>query len=72
MRKDDEERLVRLSRMNRGLKVIDFVLEDGNLRLIGEDKETVLMLSKSKRREVFDEALQGSLAGHFTARNFFC
>ncbi|XGW28157.1 hypothetical protein V3C99_008173, partial [Haemonchus contortus] len=62
----DEE--VKLSGMTKRLKVADFMVEEGALKLLQEDGTAVVVVPKSKRREVFDEAHGGCLAGHFSAK----
>ncbi|KAK6033275.1 hypothetical protein OSTOST_00503 [Ostertagia ostertagi] len=62
----DEE--VRLPGFKKKLSIADFTLEEGELKLIREDGTTVLVVPRSKRKLVFDEAHSGCLAGHFAAR----
>ncbi|KAL6743631.1 hypothetical protein Aduo_016651 [Ancylostoma duodenale] len=64
--KEDVE--VRLPREPRKFRIADFCIHDGDLRLFLEDGSMTKVVPKSKRRELFDEAHAGSLAGHFNAR----
>ncbi|EYC39419.1 hypothetical protein Y032_0656g1206 [Ancylostoma ceylanicum] len=62
----DEE--VLLPRMGRRVKVMDFLIEEGDLKIALEDGSTVRVVPKSKRKQVFEEAHKGSLAGHFSMK----
>lgn len=53
--------------MSKRLKVVDFLLEDGNFKLLREDGNAILVVPKSRRKELFEEAHKGSLAEHFAA-----
>ncbi|EYC05399.1 hypothetical protein Y032_0082g1560 [Ancylostoma ceylanicum] len=59
---------VRLPREPKKFRIADFCIYDGDLRLFLEDGSMTKVVPKSKRRELFDEAHAGSLAGHFNAR----
>ncbi|RCN49896.1 integrase core domain protein [Ancylostoma caninum] len=45
--------------MGRRLKVMDFLIEEGDLKIALEDGSTVIVVPKSKRKEVFEEAHKG-------------
>lgn len=64
----DLEREIKLPRYGKVLRVADFTISDGELNLIGTDGGIVLVVPKEKRRQLFDEAHSGSLAGHFAAK----
>lgn len=50
------------------MKVADFVVEDRDLKLIREDGTAVPVVPESKRKPMFEEAHNGCLAGHLSAR----
>ncbi|EPB69515.1 zinc knuckle [Ancylostoma ceylanicum] len=56
----DEE--VLLPRMGRRVKVMDFLIEEGDLKIALEDGSTVRVVPKSKRKQVFEEAHKGAYA----------
>ncbi|EYC44818.1 hypothetical protein Y032_0448g1635 [Ancylostoma ceylanicum] len=62
----DEE--VILPGVGKKVKVADFVLEEGDLKFIREDGTTVRVVPRAKSKAVFEEAHEGCLAGHFSAR----
>ncbi|KAL6738855.1 hypothetical protein Aduo_012354 [Ancylostoma duodenale] len=64
--KEDVE--VRLPQKPRKFRIADFCIHDGDLRLFVEDGSMTKVVRKSKRRELFGEALARSLTGHFNAR----
>ncbi|KAL6738274.1 hypothetical protein Aduo_011837 [Ancylostoma duodenale] len=62
------EQEVQLPHCGKRMKVVDFVLEEGDLKILKEDGTSVRVVPKSKRKEVFEEAHKGSLAGHFAVK----
>ncbi|WKX98818.1 hypothetical protein Q1695_014030 [Nippostrongylus brasiliensis] len=63
-----QDREIRLPRSGKRLKVLDFVIDEGDLKLFGEDGGAVRVVPTSKRRELFEEAHKGCLAGHFSTK----
>uniref|UniRef100_A0A7I4XX54 RNA-directed DNA polymerase n=1 Tax=Haemonchus contortus TaxID=6289 RepID=A0A7I4XX54_HAECO len=67
LRKDDLNRTLRMRGTNNWIRVADFVMENGNLKMYTEEGALVCVVPKSARYEVFHEAHAGELAGHFSA-----
>ncbi|EYC34832.1 hypothetical protein Y032_1367g3848, partial [Ancylostoma ceylanicum] len=62
------DREVHLPHCRKRMKVVDFVLDEGDLKILKEDGTAVRVVPKSKRKEVFQEAHKGTLAGHFAVK----
>ncbi|KAL6731328.1 hypothetical protein Aduo_002203 [Ancylostoma duodenale] len=68
IRKNDLDGVVPLKGSNTPLRVSDFTLESGELKMYQDDGTLVYVVPKEKRREVFCEAHEGTFAGHFGAQ----
>ncbi|KAK6059827.1 hypothetical protein COOONC_02518 [Cooperia oncophora] len=65
------EEEVRLPKYGRKLSSLDFVIENGQLMLISEEGSFLPIVPQSRRHEVFKEAHNGALGGHFHARKMY-
>ncbi|EYC05726.1 hypothetical protein Y032_0080g1333 [Ancylostoma ceylanicum] len=63
--RDDKD--VRLPRCSRKFRVADFLIDNGDLKMVLENT-TVRVVPKSQRRAVFEEAHRGAMAGHLNGR----
>ncbi|KAK6061723.1 hypothetical protein COOONC_00613 [Cooperia oncophora] len=65
------EEEVRLPKYGWKLSSLDFVIENGQLMLISEEGSFLPIVPQSRRHEVFKEAHNGALGGHFHARKMY-
>uniref|UniRef100_A0A7I4YKX2 RNA-directed DNA polymerase n=1 Tax=Haemonchus contortus TaxID=6289 RepID=A0A7I4YKX2_HAECO len=62
------EEVVRIAGEKRPMRVADFVIEEGELKLYREDGRAVFVVPRPYRYEIFHEAHSGLFAGHFSAK----
>ncbi|EYC44211.1 hypothetical protein Y032_0468g2007 [Ancylostoma ceylanicum] len=65
LRKNDLDGTVRLKGSNTPVRISDFILDNGDLKMYQDDGTLVYVVPKEKRREVFLESHEGTFAGHF-------
>ncbi|WKY07926.1 hypothetical protein Q1695_007431 [Nippostrongylus brasiliensis] len=67
----DQDDEIRLPRHDRKLSPKDFLIQDGQLRLLLEDGTSALVVPRDSRRKVFDERHHGIMGGHFNAKKMY-
>ncbi|PIO71460.1 hypothetical protein TELCIR_06644 [Teladorsagia circumcincta] len=61
------DEIIRLAGERRALRVADFSIDEGDLKMFLEDGRAVFVVPKALRYEIFHEAHSGDFAGHFSA-----
>ncbi|XGW09034.1 hypothetical protein V3C99_011385 [Haemonchus contortus] len=62
------EKEAKLPSSQKRVKVVDFLVEEGQLKFLQRDGTAVSVVPKEHRRKIFDENHSGSLAGHHSAK----
>ncbi|EYC34973.1 hypothetical protein Y032_1220g3764 [Ancylostoma ceylanicum] len=63
--------LVNVPGWRKSVRVADFEIEGGDLKMYQEDGRLVMVVPKSARYEIFHEAHAGTFAGHFSAHKLW-
>ncbi|EYC37335.1 hypothetical protein Y032_0802g2425 [Ancylostoma ceylanicum] len=67
LRIGDYRKEVKLPRSTQKLTVADFMIEDGELKLVMQDT-VAKVVPKSRRKQLFEEAHYGAMAGHLNGK----
>lgn len=71
LNKGDMDKEIRLSVTSEALKVANFVIDEGQLKILLEDGTAALVVPKEYRKAAFEEHHSGPMAGHHSAKKMF-
>ncbi|EYB97728.1 hypothetical protein Y032_0138g2082 [Ancylostoma ceylanicum] len=69
--KGGNEGTISFAGMKHPIRMEDFVVDEGELKMYTEDGSLVLVVPKSARFEIFHEAHSGTFAGHFSTHKLY-